>query len=247
MKNKIITVVLALAALGGTVSAQSGKEQKDSAKNAKKAVKVFNEIVTKPDGSVPRELLDRAEAVVVCPGVVKAAFIIGGSGGRCVVTRRTTNGWSAPAFYTVGGGSFGAQIGGSKTDYLMLIMNDGGLKGLLNDEMKIGGELSAVAGPVGRTVAASTNITADAGILSYSRSKGAFVGASLNGAVLSPDNDKNKAVYNGKTAREVLSAKASEMNEIPTFVQSLPKTFNNFSPRKGDRDFEIVDGKMVNQ
>ncbi len=119
-------------------------------------------------------MLDKAEAIAVFPGVVKAAFIVGGTGGQGVISRRVAGGWSAPAFFNLGGGSFGVQIGAEKTDYVMLIMNDDGLKGLLEDKFEIGGEASIAAGPVGRTASASSNVTLDAGILSYSRSKGVF-------------------------------------------------------------------------
>src|SRR5207245_10021391 len=111
--------------------------------------------------AIPQELLDKAEAIAVFPDVIKAAFIIGGKGGQGVVSRRTRNGWSAPAFFNVGGGSFGAQIGATKTDYVMLIMNENGLNGLLKDKFEIGGEVGVAAGPVGREAAASTNLRLD--------------------------------------------------------------------------------------
>jgi hypothetical protein len=137
-----------------------------------------------PDQGIPQDLLNRAEAIMVFPGVKKAAFIVGGSGGQGVVSRRTSGGWSEPAFLNLGGGSIGAQIGASSTDYVLLIMNQEGLKGILEDKFEMGGEASVAAGPVGRTAAATTNATLDAGILSYSRTKGAFAGVALKGAVI---------------------------------------------------------------
>jgi lipid-binding SYLF domain-containing protein len=215
-----------------TASAQkTNKRMKDAARHASDAAKVFNEIMGTPDKGIPRELLNKAEAIAVFPGVVKAAFIIGGRGGQGVISRRIKNGWSAPAFFNVGGGSFGAQIGASKTDYVLLIMNQEGVKGLMEDKFELGGEASIAAGPVGRTAGASTNATLDAGILTYSRSKGLFAGVSLQGAVINPDNDLNEATYEGKKATEVLDAEHS-MTEMPAYVRIFPRTLARYSVRR---------------
>src|SRR6185295_4829767 len=161
----------------------------------------------------------------------KAAFIFGGKGGQGVISKRTPKGWTAPAFFNIGGGSFGAQIGASKTDYVLLIMNESGLNGLLKDKFEIGGEVGVAAGPVGREAAASTNLRLDAGILSYSRSKGAFIGAALKGASITPDNDLNEAVYNGMKAKEVLSGSSMTLNQMPAGVRIFPRTLARYSPR----------------
>ncbi|MBA4182695.1 MAG: lipid-binding SYLF domain-containing protein [Acidobacteria bacterium] len=179
------------------------KQQKEGRDEVREATKVFREIMSVPEKGIPRELLEKAEAIGVFPNVVKAGFIVGGRGGDGVVARRTANGWSAPVFYNIGGASFGAQIGAKKTDYIMLFMNEGALRDLLDDKLEFEGDLSFAAGPIGRTVGAGTNLTADAGILIYSRSKGAFVGASIGGAVLTADNSINEAFYKMK-AGEVL-------------------------------------------
>jgi lipid-binding SYLF domain-containing protein len=179
------------------------KQQKEGRNEVREATKVFREIMSVPDKGIPRELLEKAEAIGVFPNVVKAGFIVGGRGGDGVVARRTANGWSAPVFYNIGGASIGAQIGAKKTDYIMLFMNEGALRDLLDDKLEFEGDLSFAAGPIGRTVGAGTNLTADAGILIYSRSKGAFVGASIGGAVLTADNSINEAFYKMK-AGEVL-------------------------------------------
>ena len=179
------------------------KQQKEGRGEVREATKVFRQIMSVPDKGIPRELLEKAEAIGVFPNVVKAGFIIGGRGGDGVVARRTANGWSAPVFYNIGGASIGAQIGAKKTDYIMLFMNEGALRDLLDDKLEFEGDLSFAAGPIGRTVGAGTNLTADAGILIYSRSKGAFIGASIGGAVLTADNSINQAFYKMK-AGEVL-------------------------------------------
>jgi lipid-binding SYLF domain-containing protein len=206
------------------------KRMKDAERHASAAARVFDQVMAVRDKGIPRELLDRAEAIAVFPGVVKAAFIIGGSGGQGVISRRVKGGWSAPAFFNLGGGSFGLQVGAQKTDYVLLIMNEEGLKGLMEDKFEIGGEVSVAAGPVGRTASATTNVTLDAGILSYSRSRGAFVGAALKGGVINPDNDLNEAVYEGKKASQVLET-MKDMNEMPAGVSIFPVTLSRYSRR----------------
>jgi lipid-binding SYLF domain-containing protein len=207
---------------------KKAKRLNDAERRAGRAARVFDEIMGVRERGIPRNLLDRAEAIAVFPGVIKAAFIIGGRGGQGVISRRTRGGWSAPAFFNLGGGSVGLQIGASKTDYVMLIMNEEGVRGLMEDKFELGGELGVAAGPVGREAAASTNITLDAGILSYSRSKGLFAGVALKGAVINPDNDLNEAVYEGKKADAVLDHER-DVNEMPPEVRVFPVTLNRYS------------------
>ena len=223
-----ISLVVLVCALA--VPAQKKTRLEDATRHATAAAKVFTEIMNVRDKAIPKELLDKAEAIAVFPGVIKAAFIIGGRGGQGVISRRTRYGWSAPAFFNLSGGSFGAQIGAQKNDYVFLIMNEDGVKGLLEDKFEMGGEAGVVAGPVGREVAASTNTTLDAGILSYSRSKGAFIGAALKGVVISPDNDLNEAVY-GKKATEVLTGKPMTLSQMPAGVRIFPRTLARYSHR----------------
>jgi lipid-binding SYLF domain-containing protein len=210
--------------------AQKKSRTQDAARHAGKAAETLTEIMNVKDKAIPKELLDTAEAIAVFPGVIKAAFLIGGRGGQGVISRRTKGGWSAPAFFNLGGGSFGPQIGAQSTDYILLIMNQEGLNGLLKDKFELGGEASIAAGPVGREAAASTNPRLDAGILSYSRSKGAFVGAALKGAVISPDNDLNEAVY-GKKADEVLKGAPMTFADMPPSVRIFPRTLVRYSIR----------------
>jgi lipid-binding SYLF domain-containing protein len=199
------SIIGSLTLLGVVTSAQSSKRTRDASRHAGEAAEAFTEIMNVKDKAIPKELLDQAEAIAVFPNVIKAAFVFGGRGGQGVISRRVKGGWTAPAFFNLGGGSFGAQIGASKTDYVLLIMNESGLNGLLKDKFELGGEVGIAAGPVGREAAASTNPRLDAGIISYSRSKGAFIGAALKGAVITPDNDLNEAIY-GKKADELLKA-----------------------------------------
>lgn len=221
-------LMFSLAALPATARTAKRTRANDAGRHAREATTVFNQIMSVKEKSIPKDLLDKAEAVAVFPGVMKAAFILGGQGGQGVISRRTPRGWSEPAFFKIGGGSFGAQLGVEKTDYVLLIMNDHGMQGLLNDKFEFGGEASAAAGPVGRTASASTNPTINADILSYSRSHGAFAGLSLNGAVVQPDNDLNQAFY-GKTAKEILTAGGMAMNAIPMTVRTFPATLDRYS------------------
>lgn len=229
-------VIFALTLTVGIISAQTNSKQNkkdidEATKTSGQAVEVFNKIMRERDNAIPKDLLDRAEAVAIFPGVINAAFIIGGRGGLGLISRRTPTGWSAPAFFKIGGGSFGAQIGGQKIDYIMLIMNDGGLKGLLEDKFELGGEASIAAGPLGRSASASTNPTLDAGILSYSRTKGLFAGVALKGAVITPDNDRNQAVYQ-ENAKKILTEDSDKIT-APLYVDNVPQTLSRYSNRKG--------------
>ncbi|MDQ3323905.1 MAG: lipid-binding SYLF domain-containing protein, partial [Acidobacteriota bacterium] len=176
-----------------------------------------------------RELLEKAEAIGVFPNVVKAGFIIGGRGGDGVVARRTANGWSAPVFYNIGGASIGAQIGAKKTDYIMLFMNEGALRDLLDDKLEFEGDLSFAAGPIGRTVGAGTNLTADAGILIYSRSKGAFVGASIGGAVLTADNSINEAFYKMKAGEVLDKPESVNLTNVSADLRNFSETVKQYA------------------
>ena len=219
---------LLLLTFAAQASAQKKSRMSDGTRHARKAAETFTEIMNVRDRAIPKELLDKAEAIAVFPGVIKAAFIFGGRGGQGVISKRVKGGWSAPAFFNLSGGSFGAQIGAQKNDYVFLVMNEEGLKGLLEDKFEIGGEVGVVAGPVGREAAASTNATLDAGILSYSRSKGAFIGAALKGVVISPDNDLNQAVY-GVKANDILTRNTMPLTQMPAGVRIVPRTLARYS------------------
>jgi SH3 domain-containing YSC84-like protein 1 len=160
---------------------------------------VLKQILDTPDKGIPQGLLDKADCVIIYPSVKKAAFIVGGSYGRGVITCRrgaTFNGaWSAPAMFALEGGSFGLQIGGQATDFVLLVMNESGAKSVLSSKVKLGADASAAAGPVGRTTSAETDIVMKAQILSWSRSQGLFAGVSLEGSTMRSDNGANKNLY----------------------------------------------------
>jgi len=167
----------------------------DSVERLQNSANVLKEIMDAPDKGIPEEVLNNAKCIVVVPHLIKAGFIIGGKHGRGVASCRTASGWSAPAFISVGGGSWGLQIGAEGIDLVMLVMNDKGLQHLLSSKFQISGEGSAAAGPVGRHASAGTDWKMDSELLTYSRSKGAFAGLTLEGAVVEQDSDSTTAIY----------------------------------------------------
>ena len=206
MSKLILSCVLAVLLISVSAFSQKrdDREVRAAAKTAQKATKALDEIMSMRDKSIPTDLLRRAKAVAVFPNVLKGAFIIGGQGGKGLISQRVGRDWGPPAVFKLGGGSIGFQIGGSSTDIVMLFMTDDSLKNLLEDKFEIGGEATAAAGPIGRTARATTDAQLQAAILSYSRSKGLFAGIALTGAVIRPDNDANEALY-GADARSLLA------------------------------------------
>jgi SH3 domain-containing YSC84-like protein 1 len=223
-----VVSLVSLLALGALPTPAQQSRMKDAARHAQAASEVFTDIMNVREKSIPKELLDKAEAIAVFPGVLKVAFGIGGKGGQGVISKRIRGGWSEPVFFNLGGASIGPQIGAAKTDYVFLIMNDDGLNGLLKDKFELGGEAGVAAGPVGREAAASTDPRLSAGILSYSRSKGAYIGAAIKGAFITHDNDLNLAVY-GKKASDLLTGKTMTMTEMPADVRIFPRTLARYS------------------
>ena len=194
------------------------------------ATNVFNEIMAVPDKAVPQELLETAHCIIIVPGMKQAAFGVGAKWGRgYAVCRQNRAGWSAPAAIRVEGGSFGFQIGGSSTDIVMLLMNERGMRRLLEDKVTLGAEATVAAGPVGRQTAASTDVQMSAEILSYSRSKGLFAGIALHGATMRPDNDVNEELYGTKlTNKEILTGG----QKPPAGASELITSLNRYSPRE---------------
>jgi len=229
--------IFAIAVIGLTMSlpllAQDTKKDKGNDKNIKdqieqsqKASTVFTEIMNTPDKGIPQDLLAKAKCVAVFPNVLKAGFVVGGRGGRGVASCRNVGGWSSPAFFNLGGGSFGLQIGVQSTDFVLLFMNEKGMNSLLSDKLNVGADASAAAGPVGRQAGASTDAKLNAEILSYSRSKGLFAGLEIQGAVISPDKDDIKEVYGSDaTAKGILNGGM----KTPASVKSFPDTLAKFS------------------
>ena len=239
-QKRFLTLAAALIALTSvTPLARSGDDRtakvKEAATQSAKAAKVFDAIMQTPDKAIPRDLLAHAKAIAVFPQVIKAAFLIGGEGGRGVVSRRTSAGWSDPVFFRAGGGSVGPQIGASATDIVLLFMNDEAVGGLMKDKFELGADAAVAGGPVGRDAGAGTDALMQAQILSYSRSRGLFAGVNLKGVVIRPEDDLNQAVYN-KTAHELLIHDEREAAEagagLPTFAQTVNRYASNSATDK---------------
>jgi lipid-binding SYLF domain-containing protein len=193
MQIKSMLLVGALALTSGNLWAASGRQ--DSIERLHMSSDTLHAMINAPDNGIPEEVVANAKCIVVVPHLVKGGFIIGAEHGRGIATCRTATGWSAPAFVSMGGGSWGLQIGAEGVDLVMLVMNDGGLQHLLSSKFKIGGDASASAGPVGRHASAGTDWKLNTEILTYSRSKGVFAGITLNGAVVEQDDDSTLAIY----------------------------------------------------
>jgi lipid-binding SYLF domain-containing protein len=198
-KHFLTCSALALFLILPAVSAASS-DRADDVNRAQRAAAVFQEIMNAPD-SIPQDVLNKAQCIAIIPGDKKFAFVFGADYGRGVAVCRTANGWSAPLFLAVQGGSVGYQIGGSSTDLVLLFMNDRALHSLLSDKFKLGGDASVAAGPVGRNATAGTDLKLNAEILSYSRSKGIFAGVSLDGTVVQADKSGDEAMYGAGVSR----------------------------------------------
>jgi lipid-binding SYLF domain-containing protein len=198
MRNLLVLLLLACSLtriLSADEDAKAPEANTKASGRVEAAGTVLDEIQTAPDNRIPEEVLGSADCVAVVPSLLNGGFVFGGRYGRGVASCRTPKGWSAPAFFMVGGGSFGLQIGGQATDVVMLIMNKNGMDNLLSSKFKLGGDASAAAGPVGRHAAADTDWKMRAQVLTYSRSRGLFAGLELNGAVIKQDKDSTREFY----------------------------------------------------
>ena len=233
MKNLItclLAVILVMQPTGLVVARAANKDTDED--RLKDCGAVLKEIINIPD-NIPQDLLDRADCVVVYPSVLKAAFVIGGSYGRGAMTCRKglnfTGSWSAPTMMALEGGSFGFQIGGEATDFVLLVMNERGARGILASKVKLGADASVAAGPVGRDSSAETDATLRAEILSYSRARGLFAGISLEGSTIRPDNSDNRRVYGRKipASNIVLSRRVA----VPPAAKQLVSTLDDKTPK----------------
>jgi lipid-binding SYLF domain-containing protein len=210
----------ALTLSTGNVWAASGVE--DSIERLRLSSETLQAMIHAPDKGIPEEVLNGAKCIVVVPHLVKGAFVIGGQHGRGIATCRTKEGWSAPAFISVGGGSWGFQIGVEGVDLVMLVMNDHGLQRLLSSKFQIGADASASAGPVGRHTSAGTDWTMKTEILTYSRSNGVFAGISLDGAVVEQDEDSTRAIYGSDPSfHAVLSGEVRAPSSTLKFLKAV--------------------------
>lgn len=225
--KKIISAVLLFSAFFSPISYAATTELDN---RISEADKVLKEIMASPDHSIPEELLAKAKAIAIYPSVLKVGFIIGGRFGKGVVLSRDKDGkWGPVAFSTIGGGSWGLQIGGSATDLVLVVLSDRGMDGILSNSVTLGVDAAVAAGPVGRSSSAGTDLSLQAGIISYSRSRGFFAGMALDGAVMTQDNDSNRLYY-GKplTSRDILLGSGAA---IQLSSKELTATLDDYSSR----------------
>jgi lipid-binding SYLF domain-containing protein len=225
MKRVVIACAVSLLATSAFAALSS-----DEVKRLNEAGAVVTELRSMPDKGVPEDLWDKAECVVVIPGLKKGAFVVGGEYGSGVMSCRKGADWSAPVFMQLMKGSVGFQIGGQETDLVLLIMNRRGLDKLLQDKVSLGADASVAAGPVGRTGAAATDAQLHAEMLAYSRSRGVFAGVDLSGGVLKPDNDAIERAY-GKDAKARDIAMGTAHVTTPQPASAFLRTLKNNETR----------------
>ena len=221
MKKAMSVLLMGLMGLFATF-AWAGSARQDSERRLESSVDVLHAIMATPDKGIPDEVLSNAKCILVVPDLIKGGFIFGAKHGRGVASCRTPGGWSAPAFVSVGGGSWGLQIGVEGVDLVMLVMNDHGFQHLLSSKFELTGEGSVAAGPVGRHASAGTDWKMNTEMLTYSRSKGVFAGLTLEGAVVEQDNDSTRAIYGRHMSfSNILSGRASTPRSADAFMRAV--------------------------
>jgi lipid-binding SYLF domain-containing protein len=219
---KIVSIVAASVLVFTTANVWAASGREDSIERLQSATDVLHSIQGAPDKGIPDSVLNSAKCIVVVPNLVKGGFIFGAKHGRGIATCRTADGWSAPAFVSIGGGSWGLQIGVQEVDLVLLVMNDRGLQHLLSSKFELSGEGAVAAGPVGRQAIAGTDWTLNTEVLSYSRTRGIFAGLTLEGAVVEPDNDSTFAIYDHEPAfRNVLSGNVATPASAEGFLKEV--------------------------
>ena len=229
MIKRMSSSLMALVLLAPGLLAAGDRKETERLENCGMVIK---EVMDIPD-NIPEDLIDKADCIIVFPSVLKAAFVIGGSYGRGAMTCRSgehfTGPWSAPTMMALEGGSFGLQLGGQATDFVLLVMNPRGAHSILSSKVKLGGDASVAAGPLGRTANASTDVTMRAEVLSYSRNRGLFAGLSLEGSTVRPDNDGNERIYGKKVEAESIVFKGAVA--VPSAAQKMIAYLNQKSPK----------------
>ena len=231
MRLLAIGLLFSSLLLAQSANRTDNRAEEATTQRLQRSAEVFNEIMATPDKGIPRDLLAKAQCAVIVPSMKKGGFVVGAQYGKGFLTCRQGGSWSAPAAIRVEGGSFGFQIGGSETDVVMLVMNQGGEDKLLSSKFTLGGEGEVAAGPVGRSSSAQTDAKLTAEILSWSRSRGAFAGVALTGATLRQDADSNEALYGKKLDnREIVKGNVA----VPPAATELISALNRYSsPAKG--------------
>jgi lipid-binding SYLF domain-containing protein len=215
--------VMMLAALLSLSSVSwAGTDREATADRLDHSARVLHEIMAAPDSGIPEEVLDHAKCVAIVPHLLKGGFVFGAENGRGVATCRTASGWSAPAFFSITGGSWGLQIGVEGIDLVMIIQSDRGMQRLIGSKFELGADASAAAGPVGRHASADTNWKMDTEILTYSRARGVFAGLTLNGASIRRDDDSTEAMYGHDiSTRHILRGNVAVPDAAHSFLDAV--------------------------
>jgi lipid-binding SYLF domain-containing protein len=222
--KRLVSLTLVMLLCSFAFAADEAEKPSKASDRVQAAGDVLNEIESAPDSGIPQEILGKAECVAVVPSMLKGGFIVGGKYGRGLASCRTPKGWSAPAFFTLTGGSFGFQIGGQAVDLVMLIMNNDGMQHLLSSKVALGADASVAAGPVGRHAEGNTDWKMRAQVLTYSRARGVFAGVSLNGAVLKQDKDSTREFYGHMmTFKAALTGEVDPPAAANSFLTTLAK------------------------
>jgi len=217
--KKLMTFV---AVLSMTSVGWAGSGREATVDRMDHAGAVLHEIMAAPDRGIPEEVLEHAKCIAVVPHMLKGGFVFGAENGRGVATCRSANGWSAPAFFTITGGSWGLQIGIEGVDLVMIIQNEEGMKHLINSNFELGGDASAAAGPVGRHASANTDWKLNTEVLTYSRAKGAFAGLTLTGAAIRRDDDSTEAIYGHDiSTRHILDGSVAVPHSAHAFLDAV--------------------------
>jgi SH3 domain-containing YSC84-like protein 1 len=224
MKKLALLLTLALFA----ATAYAGDDRTDDVSRLQSAATVLDEIMAAPDKGIPEEIVGSAKCIAIVPSMLKGGFVVGGAYGKGVASCRTDKGWSAPAFFTVEGGSFGLQIGGQAVDLVMIIMNDAGMQNLLQSKFKLGADASVAAGPVGRHAEGMTDWKMRAQVLTYSRARGAFAGLTLNGAAVRQHKDDTRAFYGRMVPFKTLLL--GNLQPIPSDAEPWIAALNKYAP-----------------
>ena len=232
MTTKIGTSAVVLLALWAGVSTGAAQQAPTSeeARRVRESITVLNEVMSTADTSIPKSITTKAEAIAILPGTLKAGFIFGGMRGRGILSARTADGWSAPTFMTLTGGSFGLQIGGQAADIVLVIMNRRGLEQFVRNQFKFGADAAVAAGPVGRDAQANTDLQLRAEILSYSRARGLFAGVTINGSTVRADLDANQRFYGKRLDGAQLVLDGVNI-EAPTPVAEWIQTLSRYITR----------------
>src|SRR4051794_8224817 len=219
--KKLLTI-LAILSLGTASATWAATDKEATMDRLDHAGRILHEVMAAPDSGIPEEVLEHAKCIAVVPHMIKGGFVFGAQNGRGVATCRTAEGWSAPAFFAITGGSMGLQIGLEGVDLVMIIQNEKGMQQLLASKFQLGADVSAAAGPVGRHASAETNWKLETEILTYSRAKGAFAGLTLNGASVRRDDDSMKAIYGSQVStRSVLLGKVTVPAAAESFLSAV--------------------------